>query len=232
MIESDILKGGELEVVGLLPYASNYTYLARLKRGGHEELVVYKPIEGETPLWDFPAGTLALREVAAYLVSEASGWGLVPPTVLREGPLGVGAVQLFIQHNPITTAFDLLATHQRDLKRIVLFDLLVNNADRKAGHVLLAPDRKLWAVDHGICFHVQAKLRTVLWDFAGQRIPDQEKETLSLVADALDEELAVLLATLLDQDELDSLRRRAENLLEMETFPQPGPGRNYPWPPV
>jgi uncharacterized repeat protein (TIGR03843 family) len=232
LIESDILKGGELEVVGLLPYASNYTYLARLRRGGREELVVYKPLEGETPLWDFPAGTLCLREVAAYLVSEASGWGLVPPTVLREGPLGVGAVQFFIQHNPITTAFDLLATHQRDLKRIVLFDLLVNNADRKAGHVLLAPDRKLWAVDHGICFHVQPKLRTVLWDFAGQRIPDQERETLSSVAEALDEELAVLLATLLDHDELDALRRRADHLLEAETFPQPGPGRNYPWPPV
>jgi uncharacterized repeat protein (TIGR03843 family) len=225
------LKHGDLEVVGLLPYASNYTFLARV-RNGEETLVVYKPMEGETPLWDFPSGTLCRREVAAYLVSEAAGWGLVPPTVLREGPMGTGAVQLFVEHNPVINAFDLMATHQHDLKRIVLFDLIVNNADRKAGHVLLDPGRRIWAVDHGICFHVQPKLRTVLWDFAGQPIPPSEHAALEAVLSRLDRELSILLGMLLDDVEVDALRSRAERLIDLQVFPHPGPGRNYPWPPV
>jgi uncharacterized repeat protein (TIGR03843 family) len=225
------LQHGDLEVVGLLPYASNYTFLARLKNG-EETLVVYKPMDGETPLWDFPSGTLCRREVAAYLVSEAAGWGLVPPTVLREGPMGTGAVQLFVEHNPVITAFDLRATHQHDLKRIVLFDLIVNNADRKAGHVLLDSSRRIWAVDHGICFHIQPKIRTVLWDYAGERIPGREHGAIEGVLSRLDRELSILLETLLDGDEVEALRSRAERLLDMQTFPDPGPGRNYPWPPV
>lgn len=226
----DNLRRGELEVLGLLPYASNYTFLAKLKQDG--TLVVYKPMEGETPLWDFPSGTLCRREVSAYLVSEAAGWGFVPPTVLRDGPLGLGAVQLFVEHNPIATAFDLIATHTDDLKRIVLFDLLVNNADRKAGHVLLDGGRRVWAVDHGICFHVEPKLRTVLWEFAGQPIPPGDQVAIKEVLTALDRELSVLLSTLLDESEVDALRQRAELLIDQQVLPAPGPGRPYPWPPV
>lgn len=239
MIESDLLGPGHLiqgsmEVLGLLPYASNYTLLAKLviKEEGRESLVVYKPMEGETPLWDFPPGSLCRREVAAYLVGRAAGWRLVPPTVLRDGPYGVGAVQTFVEHNPVITAFDLAATHRRDLRRITLFDLMVNNADRKAGHVLLDADRRVWAVDHGICFHPQPKLRTVLWDFVGQPLLDSEKDALVSLVQALDEELSVLLATLLDEEEVDAMRGRIQSLLDRPEFPTPGPGRPYPWPPV
>lgn len=211
---------GDIELIGLLPGASNYTLLGSLG----ELLVVYKPRNGESPLWDFQSGTLCQREVAAYLVCEGLGWHFVPPTVLRDGPLGPGSVQLFIDHDPSITAFELVETKKADLMRIALFDLVVNNADRKAGHVFIC-DGRVSAVDHGVCFHTEPKLRTVLWDFIGMPIPSDDLKSLQgLVADSF--------AALLSEAEMDALYRRVDVVVGGGVFPAPGPGRPYPWPPV
>jgi uncharacterized repeat protein (TIGR03843 family) len=228
------LERGELEVEGLLPFASNFSYLAKLCfEGGEPEIrVVYKPLEGEAPLWDFPSGTLCRRETAAFVVSEAAGWGMVPPTVLREGPLGVGAVQVFVDHDPRITAFDLVESHPVQLRQVVLFDLVANNADRKAGHVLLDRLGKVWSVDHGICFHTDYKLRTVLWDFVGDRITEADKAPIRNLSEALEQDLPSRLSALLAPDEIRALKMRAGKVAQLEAFPPPGPGRHFPWPPV
>ncbi|MGH2690570.1 MAG: SCO1664 family protein [Actinomycetota bacterium] len=226
------LESGDLELLGLLPAASNYTFLARLHTEGEPAFVVYKPRRGEAPLWDFPSGTLCQREVAAYLVCRAAGWGFVPPTVLRDGPHGPGAVQAFIPHDFTTTAFDLLAERPEVVQGIVLFDIAVNNADRKAGHVFTDEEGAVWAVDHGICFHEEPKLRTVLWDFTGRPIPPAERAPLELLCRALEGDLAAELEPLLTPAELHALRRRTEAIAGAACFPEPGQGRPYPWPPV
>lgn len=233
LIRTDDLMTGELSVLNEIPWASNYTYLAKLSGtpAGSDRLVVYKPKKGEAPLWDFPSGTLCRREVAAYLVSEAGGWGFVPPTVLRDGPLGMGAVQLYIDHDPQTNAFDLLESHTAELRSIALFDLVVNNADRKAGHVLIDVQGGIWAVDHGICFHHVPKLRTVLWDFVGSPITEEELVPVKKLAQMLDSK-SDFLSHWLSGEEIEGLSPRARALLEAPEFPQPRPGRNYPWPPV
>lgn len=228
-----------------MPGASNYTFLARLSPGGHKagraggnagpeagRLVVYKPRRGEAPLWDFPSGTLCQREVAAYLVSRAGGFDLVPPTVLRDGPAGPGSVQEFVEHDFECTAFDLFDGHAADLRRIVLFDLVVNNADRKAGHVFPDLGGRVWAIDHGICFHVDPKLRTVLWDFAGEPITEEEHACLERLQAALPADLGPALGGLLDPDEVEVLERRLQATLAATVFPEPGPGRFFPWPPI
>lgn len=237
IMERAELLAGELELLGLMPGASNYTFLARLldPAGSDPEgpLVVYKPRRGETPLWDFPSGTLCQRETAAYLISAAGGFDVVPPTVMREGPYGVGSVQAFVEHDFECTAFDLLETSPQALRRIALFDLVVNNADRKAGHVFPDGGGRVWGIDHGICFHVEPKLRTVLWDFAGEEITNEERACLLRLSVALDPgALSTGLADLLDADELKALRRRLRAALAAKVFPMPGPGRNFPWPPV
>ncbi|HYR64459.1 MAG TPA: SCO1664 family protein [Actinomycetota bacterium] len=225
-----------MELVGLMPAASNYTFLARLGAGrgdaDPERLVVYKPRRGEAPLWDFPSGTLCRREVAAFEVSRAAGFGFVPPTVLRDGPLGVGSVQAFVDHDFECTAFDLYEANLDDLRRIALFDLVVNNADRKAGHVFSDPSGTLWAIDHGICFHAEPKLRTVLWDFAGEPIPVAARDCLCRLQDALIGDLGPVLADLLDDEEIEVLGRRLQAALAAKKFPAPGPGRSFPWPPI
>lgn len=222
---------GEIRVLGLLPGSSNYTFLGQLpgKRGA---LVVYKPRKGETPLWDFPGGTLCQREVAAYQLSRAAGWDLVPPTTLRDGPLGEGAVQLFVDHDPSITAFDLVATHLQDLRTIALFDVLANNADRKAGHVLLGRQDSVWGIDHGLCFHEEPKLRTVLWDFVGEALSEEEVRHIGRLHDALRGEARDNLVGLLSPLELDALVARVERMLNAPVFPEPGPGRPIPWPPI
>jgi hypothetical protein len=163
----ELLTEGELEVLGRIPWASNVTLLAEVSHGDLAGLAVYKPARGERPLWDFPDGSLYRREVAAFAVSEELGWGLVPLTVARDGPFGLGSVQLYVQADPEVTAFDLLAAGHPALPRIATFDVVVNNADRKAGHCL-QNGAQVWAIDHGVCFHTEPKLRTVLWDLAGQ----------------------------------------------------------------
>ena len=225
-----------MELLGLMPGASNYTFLARLDPPGGdpgpERLVVYKPRRGEAPLWDFPSGTLCQREAAAFEVCRAAGFGFVPPTVMREGPLGIGSVQAFIDHDFECTAFDLFDDHEAELRRIALFDLVVNNADRKAGHVFPDGDGQVWAIDHGICFHVEPKLRTVLWDFAGDPIEEADKACLRRLRRALAGDLGGVLRELLDPAEIEVLSRRLKALLKARMFPAPGRGRSFPWPPV
>ena len=228
---ADLAKG-DLEVIGLLQGASNYTLLCKLT-AFDETLVVYKPRRGEAPLWDFPAGTLCLREVAASVVCKMAGWDFVPLTILRDGPYGVGSVQVFFDHDPSVTAFDIIEEREEDLMRIALFDMVANNADRKAGHVFLDDDLAVRAIDHGVCFAEEPKLRTVLWDWVDEPIPSHLSAELSLLCDRLTTSQAALeLESLLTSDEIGELRRRAEEVAGMKVFPSPGPGRPYPWPPI
>jgi uncharacterized repeat protein (TIGR03843 family) len=225
------LAEGELEVVGRIPWASNATVLARVRHEELEGLAVYKPVRGERPLWDFPTGTLYRREVAAYLVSEQLGWRLVPPTLARDGPLGTGSVQLYVDADPEVTAFELLAGDDPTLPRIAAFDVATNNADRKAGHCLAGQGGRVWAIDHGLCFHVQSKLRTVLWDLAGVRLEASVLADLeTLAAEAAGGALGASLRKLLDPDEVAALARRARALVRAGRLPAPRGGRAYPWP--
>jgi uncharacterized repeat protein (TIGR03843 family) len=246
MTSSDVLhllQNGTVEIEGLLPWSSNYTFLVRVCDRPIEVGAVYKPQRGERPLWDFPQGTLCYRERAAFLVSEALGWHIVPPTVLREAQHGPGTIQLFIEHNPERHYFAIEgdADYRPQLQRITLLDVLINNADRKAGHVLMqeTPEAeeadRLWGIDHGICFHVDPKLRTVIWEFAGAPIPESLKTDLEAFRDLLNDEKNQLrreLSQLLSSPEIDALRHRLNRLIDRARFPQPGAGRHYPWPPV
>lgn len=233
MIGSDPLTSGEVEIIGLLPGSSNYTFLAKLiGEDADEELVVYKPRRGETPLWDFPDGTLCQREVAAYLVAKLAGWEFVPATVLREGPYGLGAVQQFVQHDPGFTAFEAEDIHEPQLMSIALFDLIVNNADRKAGHVLLDQDGRLWAIDHGVCFAEEPKVRTVLWDFIGFPISSEDLACVNCLMECLLTSHCRELREMISGTEMDALKERTARILDSGVFPSPGPGRPYPWPPI
>jgi uncharacterized repeat protein (TIGR03843 family) len=225
------LAEGELEVLGRIPWASNATLLARVRHRELEGLAVYKPVRGERPLWDFPSGTLYRREVAAYLVSEQLGWRLVPPTLVRDGPLGVGSLQLYVDADGEVTAFELLAAGNAALPRIAAFDVVTNNADRKAGHCLLGDDGHVWAIDHGLCFHVEPKLRTVLWDLAGHRLAAAERADLeALAAEAAGGGLGGRLGELLDAEEVAAVGERALQLARVGRLPTPRGDRAYPWP--
>ena len=232
------LARGEMEILGLMPNASNYTFLVQISpseaNGGEgRTLAVYKPEAGETPLWDFPEGTLALREIAAYEVARALGWPAVPPTVLRDGPHGRGSVQLFVDFDPEQHYFTLRDTRLADFRSIALFDAIINNADRKAGHCLVGPDSRIWLIDHGVCFHVEPKLRTVIWDFAGDALNDEDLAALADLGGSLSSgELGERLDGLLAPMELDALARRIASLHASATFPVPGSDRHFPWPPV
>jgi uncharacterized repeat protein (TIGR03843 family) len=231
-----LLAQGNLEVQGMLPWSSNYTLLTTVRSNGTQGLAVYKPRRGERPLWDFPRGTLCQREVAAYLLSEALGWSLVPPTVLRDGPYGVGSVQLFIDADHEAHLFTMQKEggYETAIERLAVFDVISNNADRKSGHCLKGNDGRLWAIDHGICFHVEPKLRTVLWDFAGQPIQADilaDLRTLRARIQAGDE-LVEVIDSLIADDEALALRRRLDRLIARGKHPEPGRGYNVPWPPV
>ncbi len=246
-----ILQQGTLAIQGALPWSSNYTFLARAcpttavaqalgrEPGQIPEIkAVYKPRRGERPLWDFPRGTLSLREQAAYLVSSTLGWNLVPPTVLRHGPHGFGSVQLLIEHDPDLHYFTFANVPQfrEQLQKIALLDIIINNADRKSGHVLLEEQTgRLWGIDHGISFHSDDKLRTVIWEFAGQPIPRPLVRDVIAFQQHLKTttgHLYAALSELLSPAEMDALQKRLENIIERGTFKEPGPGRHYPWPPV
>ena len=232
LLTPEEMSRGEIEVIGYLPGASNYTYLARLlDPDGDDRIVVYKPQSGEAPLWDFEEGSLCRRELAAFLISEAGGFGFVPPTILRDGPYGLGAVQAFIDHDPTITAFEILGSGADELRTIAIFDLVTNNADRKAGHIFRDAGKRIWCVDHGICFHVEPKLRTVLWDFVGEPFTEPEKKLLEILEASFDQSLGDTLETLLSADEIEILRKRVGATRELGAFPEPGPGRPYPWPP-
>jgi hypothetical protein len=224
---------GDMRVLGLMPNSSNYTFLARCRCDDEEVLAIYKPQRGEIALWDFPEGTLHRREVAAYEVAGVLGWPHVPPTVLRSGPEGPGSAQLYVEHDPEQHFFTLEHERADDFRRIALFDLVANNADRKAGHCLLAGDGTIWVIDHGVCFSDEPKLRTVIWDFVGEPLEPTLRGDLARLRDALDADLARTLGDLLAPEELAAMRARVDGLLRDGVFPEPVPGtRPFPWPPI
>jgi uncharacterized repeat protein (TIGR03843 family) len=228
----ELLTEGELEVLGRIPWASNATLLARVCHDDAANLAIYKPRRGEQPLWDFPDGTLYRREVAAYLVSEALGWGLVPPTVARGGPFGVGSVQLYVEADAQLTAFELVEHGNQAMPLVAAFDVVVNNADRKGGHCLAETvDGRVWAIDHGVCFHEEPKLRTVVWDFAGQALaPPVVTDLEELAATIRGGSLRHKLRGLLEPDEITALGDRASMLARNGCLPLPSGRRPYPWP--
>ncbi|MGK3939484.1 SCO1664 family protein [Streptomyces caeruleatus] len=256
---AELLARGELTVRGQIRDASNAVLHCSVAYDGQEALCVYKPVRGERPLWDFPDGTLAQREVAAYEVSEATGWGLVPPTVLRDGPFGEGMCQLWIEGVPGSEMLSLvdgeepepgwraiglaevdegrtaLLVHADDerLRRLAVLDAVINNADRKGGHLLPAEGGRLYGIDHGVTFNVENKLRTLLWGWAGEPLPKEAVDVLKGLRKALSGDLAARLAALITPAEIDATRARVDALLESGKHPEPsGEWPAIPWPPV
>jgi hypothetical protein len=232
----DVLQNGEVEDdYGVMRWSSNYTFLLAITLKGMRTRAVYKPQKGERPLWDFPDGTLCYREVAAFHTSQELGWEIVPPTVLRDGPHGLGSVQFYVDHDPEVNYFSFTEDVRPQLQRMAAFDYIVNNADRKGGHCLIDRSGHLWGIDHGITFNIDHKLRTVIWDFAGQPIPDvllSDMERLCSQIDNANSEYRRKLDNLLDIREIMAFQRRIQKLLQSRRYPQPGRGPNYPWPPV
>lgn len=232
------LRQGELELTGRFTFGSNYTFLVTVHYEGQEIPAVYKPSRGEQPLWDFPESTLAAREVAAYVVSQALGFNFVPLTVLRDDipTYGAGSLQQFIDHDPDYHYFSFSPEDKMRLPPVVLFDFLVNNADRKGSHILIEKETgKLWAIDHGLCFHEEDKLRTVLWDFAGEAIPGKLLSCAAALPAMLESEtqLRAALQPYLAPGEIAALAQRAERLVAEGMFPSPPRDRRaFPYPPI
>jgi uncharacterized repeat protein (TIGR03843 family) len=231
-----ILEDGNLDVTSEFLWGSNYTFAVNISREGESLQGVYKPTQGERPLWDFPPASLARREVAAFLVSEALGWAFVPPTVYREdGPFGPGSLQLYVDHDPEYNYFSFNKEDLQRLRPVALFDLLINNADRKGSHVLFDPEGHIWLIDHGISFHKDRKLRTVIWDFSGESFSDELCSALAKFDEQLHSgtDLRQQLDLLLEPPEVSALVNRNKELLNTRQFPNPHPNRRpYPWPPV
>jgi hypothetical protein len=232
-----LLRDGELEIVGRLYVSSNNALLCVARADGLEATCVHKPVAGERPLVDFPDGTLARREVAAFEVSRATGWEIVPPTVLRDGPFGEGMLQLWIRTDPAADAVAMVVESDPRLRRIAVFDAAVNNTDRKAGHLLPVPGGHIYGVDHGVTFSPVPKLRTVLWAWRGEPFTDAETDVLRGLRAGLDSTadsaLGATLRGLLDPIEVTATARRLDRLLDAGVFPQPDPRRPaLPWPPV
>jgi uncharacterized repeat protein (TIGR03843 family) len=264
--DGEVLRCGELTVLGRIRSASNATFLCEARLADRELHCVYKPVAGEAPLWDFPEGTLAGRERAAYLVSAALGWNIVPYTIIRDGPAGPGMLQRWVDqpgdaldddepgagpdlidllpvghvpsgYLPIVRAYDyagdeVILVHADDarLRRMAVFDVLINNADRKGGHVLSGVDGSVYGVDHGVSLHADDKLRTVLWGWAGKPVDDDTLETVSQLVDTLRDSLADALAPHITRAEIAALRGRARNLLDIPVMPSPDRRRPIPWP--
>ncbi len=228
-----LLAEGEMTLRGRIVAASNATFLGTVTLGDASATCVYKPVRGERPLDDFPEGTLWKRERAAYLVSEATGWHIVPPTVTRDdGPFGAGMAQLWIDVEESADMWAIVNLPDERLRRIALFDAAVNNADRKGGHLLPASDGHLYGVDHGICFAAEPKLRTILWDWRGQPIAPEELAILRSLRAKLDGPLCQALQALIAPAELHAFETRVDRLLGTKVFPQPDPDRMaVPWPP-
>lgn len=241
----EILSKGELAMKGEFLWGSNYTFLVDVNHAQGSLAAVYKPTRGVRPLWDFPNSTLARRETAAFLVSEALAWRLVPPTIFRKkGPFGAGSLQVFIEHDPEYHYFNFSDEDRQRLRPVALFDLLVNNADRKGSHILVDPHKQLWLIDHGLCFHVEEKLRTVIWDFVDEPIPAPLLEDIGRLAQQIQVGLAqdagegmapwwASLRRCLSLAELRLLAQRSESLQNSGRFPAPDPARrNFPWPQI
>lgn len=224
-----LLSAGAIEIEGRMPWSSNNTFLVTVAHDGRQAPAIYKPGRGERPLWDFP-DRLYRREVAAYELSEALGWGFVPPTVeVDDGPLGAGSLQLFIDADFEQHYFTLLEdeSHHRMLKRMATFDVIANNADRKGGHCLIDGDGRLWGIDHGLCFHTQPKLRTVIWDFAGDELEPDDRDDLRRLVEA---GLPDTLTRMLGAEEGQALEKRARRLLADDRLPEPRTDHPFPWP--
>ncbi|OMC42821.1 SCO1664 family protein [Mycobacterium sp. IS-1264] len=267
--QREVLRDGELTVLGRIRSASNATFLCESTLGERSVHCVYKPVAGEAPLWDFPDGTLAGRELGAYLVSTQLGWNIVPYTVIRHGPAGPGMLQLWVEqpgdtldsdsdsesdagpdlvdlfpagkpqrgYLPILRAYDyagdeVVLMHADDIRlwRMAVFDVLINNADRKGGHVLRDIEGHIFGVDHGVCLHVENKLRTVLWGWAGKPIDDKTLDAVAALADALGDSFGDELAGHITRAEIAALRRRAHALLDNPVMPEPNRHRPIPWP--
>jgi uncharacterized repeat protein (TIGR03843 family) len=264
-VDGEVLRCGDLTVLGRIRSASNATFLCEARLGEREAHCVYKPIAGEAPLWDFPDGTLAGRELAAYLVSAALGWNIVPYTIIRDGPAGPGMLQWWVDqpgdamddeagagpdlvdllpagrvppgYLPILQAYDyagdeVTLVHADDvrLRRMAVFDVLINNADRKGGHILYGVDGGVYGVDHGVSLHTDDKLRTVLWGWAGKPVDDETLVTVAALRDALLDDLADVLAAHITDREVDALYGRAVGLLDNPVMPSPDRRRPIPWP--
>jgi uncharacterized repeat protein (TIGR03843 family) len=227
-----LLLDGEIDLEGRLLDASNVTLVGTVRTDALVGECVYKPVAGERPLWDFPDGTLAGREYAAHLVSEATGWRIVPPTVLRDGPYGTGMVQLWVDGDD---SVDMPVFVRRDdpgLRRMAVFDAVVNNADRKGGHIIPMPDGHVYGVDHGVCFSVDPKLRTLLWRWAGKPLPDEAVDVLERLTDQLLGELGEQLHEHLTRREVRCTQQRVATLLRTRRHPEPsGEWPALPWPP-
>lgn len=234
------LQGGSIELRGEFFWGSNYTFLTMVNYLDQSFPAVYKPTRGVRPLWDFPKDSLAKREIAAFLISEALGWELVPPTIFRsDAPLGPGSMQMFIEHDPEYHYFNFRETHIQRLRPTVLFDVIINNADRKGSHILIDPQDHLWLIDHGVCFHEVDKLRTVIWDFINADIPFDLLSCLSTLREKLvpsDGGTSNLLKKLryyLSESEIHALTDRVSGLLKSKRFPAPDSNRRfYPWPEI
>ncbi|MGV0645797.1 SCO1664 family protein [Mycolicibacterium sp. XJ879] len=262
---SEVLRGGELTVIGRIRSASNATFLCEAHLGERQAHCVYKPIKGEAPLWDFPDGTLAGRELGAYLVSVALGWNIVPYTIIRDGPAGRGMLQLWVDqpgddpddepvsgpdlidllpvghippgYLPVLRAYDyagdeVTLVHADDLRlrRMAVFDVLINNADRKGGHILCGVDGHVYGVDHGVCLHAEDKLRTVLWGWAGKPVDDQMLESVNRLREELRNGLGEQLTEHITRREIAALEARAVELLANPVMPTPDRHRPIPWP--
>jgi uncharacterized repeat protein (TIGR03843 family) len=229
----DVLQRGTVEACQHLPWGSNYTFLATLCLDGSQVQAIYKPRQGEQPLWDFPEGTLYLREHAAYVTSQALGWPFIPPTAVREGPYGIGSVQLFLNAGPLSSIRELQALEDLDLARIAAFDQLTNNADRKGGHVLRDQVGKLWGIDHGLCFGTLARVRTVLQHFCGQPVPVAVLDELRVLrADQTRlGRLETALQGVIAPDEFAAFVERLDALVSAGAYPRLDHYRSVPWPP-
>jgi uncharacterized repeat protein (TIGR03843 family) len=229
-----LLETGEISIEGRLVDASNATLYCAVTSDGVSAACVYKPVAGERPLWDFPDGTLAEREVAAFAVSAASGWDIVPPTVYRVGPAGPGMVQLWIAEDDDVDVVAMIRRRDREeVRHIAVFDAVINNADRKGGHLLPTRSGHVYGVDHGVTFHVEDKLRTVLWQWAGRALPDDVQDVLRRLRRDLDGVLGARLGELLTSAEIRRTRARVDRLLSTRRHPEPSDDwPAVPWPPM
>ena len=224
----EVLLNGEMIVTGRLIDASNATLLAECSFDNEKVKCIYKPVAGERPLWDFPDGNLAQREYAAYLISMHAGFDLVPYTILRDGPFGLGMVQKWIDIDESVDLASFFSTDDSQLRKMALFDAIINNTDRKIGHLLPRPDGKLFGCDHGVTFHHEYKLRTVLWQWAGDSFTVDEEQTLRDLAQKLKESKVDNLSSLITVDEYQALLARVDDLLKSRTFPMP----SHDWPAI
>ncbi len=227
---AQLLRDGEIDILGRMPYSSNGTFLVEVRTGDVTTKAIYKPLRGERPLWDFPSG-LYRREIAAYCLAESLGLHIVPTTIERDGPFGPGSLQVFIEARFEEHYFTLFESNPQlhdQFRSIAIFDIVANNTDRKSGHCLVDADDKVWAIDNGLCFSADFKLRTVIWEFSGEDIPE---DTLAMLRGFIESPPSCL-TEWLDDDEVEAAVDRARILVTGEVFPSDPSGHRYPWPMV